>query len=58
MRAFKNKETGAKMLVTNDFTIKQMLKSDRYEEVLPKKQSNKKSAATSNQDDTQTKPNR
>ncbi len=58
MRTFKNKETGAKMLVTNDFTIKQMLKSDRYEEVLPKKAKQQKPATTSSQDDTQTKPNR
>lgn len=33
MKKFKCIETGAILLVTNDFTIKQFIKSDKYEEV-------------------------
>ena len=33
MKKFKCVETGAVLLVTNDFTIKQFIKSNKYEEV-------------------------
>lgn len=44
MRKFLCKETGAILLVTNEFTLKQVLKSELYEEIIEvKKTSNVKS---------------
>lgn len=38
MRKFLCKETGAILLVTNEFTLKQVLKSELYEEIIEVKQ--------------------
>lgn len=42
MRKFKCIETGAILLITNEFTLKQMIKSDAYEEIVEEATENKK----------------